>query len=81
MSSAADKVFDAALHLSADERRRLTEALLDALPPEAAADLEAAWLEAVRRRADPFQRGETQAREVEDVFRALEARIRAIHKR
>lgn len=81
MSSAADKVFDAALNLPADERRKLTEALLAALPPEAAADLEEAWLEAVRRRAEPFQQGETQPPDAEDSWRALEAKIRAIHRK
>jgi len=81
VSSAADKVFDAALNLSAEERRQLTEALQSALPAEAAAHIDEAWLEAVRRRAEPFQRGETQPPDAEDSWRALEAKIRAIHRK
>jgi hypothetical protein len=81
VSSAADKVFDAALNLPAEERRQLTEALVAALPAEAAADLDEAWLEAVRRRAAPFQQGETEPPDPEDSWRALEARIRAIHRK
>jgi hypothetical protein len=79
VTSAAKKVLDEALALPVEERRKVTWALLDALPPETADEIEAAWLEEVRRRVDRFERGEAQAVDGQEALRALEAKIRAIH--
>lgn len=78
MTSAAKKVLDDALALPADERRKVAEALLDALPPEIADELEIAWNEEVRRRVDRFERGETHARDGEEALRDLETKLRGI---
>lgn len=81
MTSTAKKVLDQALALPDDERRRVVEALLDAMPPETADEIEAAWLEEARRRAGRLERGEIEARDGEAVLTALEAKLRSIHAR
>lgn len=77
MTSAAKKLYEQALALPEDERRRLTEALLDALPPDTVEQIESAWLEEARRRAGRLERGEVQAQDAEPALAALEAKLRA----
>jgi hypothetical protein len=72
-------VLDDALALPVDERRRVTEALLDALPRETADEIEAAWNQEAIRRTEQLERGESQSRDGEEALRALEAKIRGIH--
>lgn len=81
MTSTAKKVFDQALALPDDERRRVTEALLDAMPLETADEIEMAWLEEARRRAGRLERGEIEARDGDAVLASLEAKLRGIHSR
>ena len=79
MTAEAKKIFDQALSLPQEERRRVAEALLDAMPPETADEIELAWLEETRRRADRLERGQVQARDGERVLAELEAKLRGIH--
>lgn len=79
VTAAAKKILQEALALPEDERRRVAEALLDAMPPQTADDIEMAWLEEARRRADRVERGEVQARDGEAFLAALEAKLRGIH--
>lgn len=77
MTSAAKKVLDDALALSDDERRRVAEALLDAMPPETAEEIERAWLDEARRRAGRIERDEVRAQDGEEALIALETKLRA----
>ncbi|MCH9687286.1 MAG: addiction module protein [Deltaproteobacteria bacterium] len=79
MTSAAKKVLDDALALPDDERRRVAEALLHALPIETADEIEIAWLEEARQRAGRLERGEVNARDGETALASLEAKLRGIH--
>ncbi len=79
MTSAAKKVLDDALALPEGERRRVAEALLDAMPPETVDEIEEAWLEEARRRAGRLERGEIEARDGDSALAALEAKLRGIH--
>lgn len=77
MTATAKHVLDQALALSTDERRRVAQALLDALPPETAEEIEAAWLEESRRRAGRLECGEEQALDGEETLATLEAKYRS----
>ncbi|MCH9683638.1 MAG: addiction module protein [Deltaproteobacteria bacterium] len=79
MTSAAKKVLDDALALPDDERRRVAEALLDALPMETADEIEVAWLDEARQRAGRLERGEVRARDGQTALASLEAKLRGIH--
>lgn len=57
------------------------EALLDAMPPETAEEIERAWIEEARRRAGRLERGEVQARGGETVLASLEAKLRGLHSK
>jgi hypothetical protein len=78
VTAAAKNVLDQALALPEDERRRVTEALLDAMPPEVVDELEAAWIEEARRRSGRLERGEIQSRDGEEALRDLEAKLQGI---
>jgi hypothetical protein len=80
VTSAAKQVLDQALALPVDDRRRVTEALLDATPPETEAEIEAAWLEEARRRAGCLERGEDEALDGEEALAELEAKLRGLHR-
>ncbi|NJK32592.1 MAG: addiction module protein [Deltaproteobacteria bacterium] len=59
-----------------DERQRLTEALIDSMPPESVDEIERAWSEEALHRAGQLERGEIQARDGETAFRELMAKHR-----
>ena len=77
VTSAAKRVLDQALALPVDERRRVTEALLDATPAETDEEIAAAWVEEARRRAGCLERGEEEALDGEDALAEIEARLRS----
>lgn len=79
VTAEAKKIFEEALALPEDDRRRVAEALLDAMPPETADEIEMAWLEEARRRAGRLECGEVRARDGEQVLAELEAKLRGIH--
>ncbi len=56
MSSSAEKLFDEAMALSASERRRLAEHLLDAARPDPSEVVDAAWDDEVRRRVEAAEK-------------------------
>lgn len=78
MTSAAKNVLNQALALPEGERRRVAEALLDAMPPETVEEIETAWLEEARRRAGQLECGEIESRSGEAELAALEAKLRSI---
>jgi len=49
------------------------------MPPETADEIELAWLEEARRRADRLERGQVRAKDGETVLAELEAKLRGIH--
>lgn len=53
--------------LTAEERAKLAELLLNSVRPSIA-DIEAAWADEIENRVAAFDRGETQAYQAEDVF-------------
>lgn len=75
MTSTPKKLLEDALALPLEERRKLTQALLDALPPETADEIEAAWLDEARRRAGAVERGEIRTLDGDEALRALEAKV------
>ena len=74
MTSAAKKLLEQALNLSEEERERLAEALFATLQREAPEDVALAWDEEVRRRVRAAERGETSARDWDEVYRELRAK-------
>jgi hypothetical protein len=81
VTSTAKQVLDQALALSVDERRRVTQALLDATPPETEEEIEAAWVEEARHRAGCLERGEVEALDGEEALAELEAKLRGTRER
>ena len=79
MTSTAQKILEAALELSDDERLRVGEVLIDSVPGEIAAEIERAWAAEAVRRAGAFERGETEALDGEQVLRDLEGELRSSH--
>jgi Cdc6-like AAA superfamily ATPase len=59
----AKQVLEHALTLAETDRRQVGEALLDSVPPEAEEEIEAAWIEEAKRRADEIERGEAVTRD------------------
>jgi hypothetical protein len=76
VTSSAKQVLDQALALSVDERRRVTEALLDATPPDTDEEIAAAWVDEARHRAGCLERGEVEALDGEKALAELEAKLR-----
>jgi putative addiction module component (TIGR02574 family) len=54
--------------LSAEERSRLVDLLMETLREPPLADVEAAWAEEIARRVEAFERGEVETFAAEDVF-------------
>lgn len=54
--------------LSAEERSRLVDLLLESLHEPAIAEVEAAWAVEIERRLAEYDRGEVQAIDAEEVF-------------
>jgi hypothetical protein len=81
MTSAAKKVLDDALALPEADLRRVAEALLDALPPESAEEIEQAWLEEARLRAGRLERGEVRSLDGETALQDIEAKLRTIRSK
>lgn len=73
MSASLRQIEEQARALSAEERARLAESMLESLRPQIS-DVEAAWAEEIERRVAAFDRGEVPAYPAEDVF--AEARRR-----
>jgi putative addiction module component (TIGR02574 family) len=67
MKSDLKKIEDQARALSAEERAKLAESMLESLH-EPLSDVESAWAEEVERRVAAFDRGETPSYPAEDVF-------------
>lgn len=67
MSSSLEKIEAQAKALSAEERAKLAEAMLESLHSPVT-EIEAAWAEEIERRVAAFDRGEIPAYAAEDVF-------------
>ena len=67
MSSSLEKIEAQAKALSAEERAKLAEAMLESLHSPVT-EIEAAWAEEIERRVAAFERGESPAYAAEDVF-------------
>lgn len=68
MSDALKEVEKRAKSLSAEERAKLAEALLESLREESVAEIEAAWEREIEERAAAYDRGELQTISAEEVF-------------
>ena len=67
--SATLKELEQQVHaLSAEERARLAEVLLESLQESPLADIEAAWEREIEERVAAYDRGELQTFSAEDVF-------------
>lgn len=67
MSASLKKIEEQAKALSAEERAKLAEAMLESLHAPIS-EIEAAWAEEIERRVAAFDRGEIPAYAAEDVF-------------
>jgi putative addiction module component (TIGR02574 family) len=61
MSTNLATVLKAAMQLSADERARLAESLLDTLDPADESEAESAWAAEISRRSDEIEKGLVKA--------------------
>jgi putative addiction module component (TIGR02574 family) len=68
MSDALEELEKKARSLSAEERAKLAEVLLESLEGESLAEIEAAWDREIEERAAAYDRGELQTISAEDVF-------------
>jgi putative addiction module component (TIGR02574 family) len=68
MSDALEEVEKKAKSLSAEDRAKLAETLLESLEAESLAEIEAAWDREIEERAAAYDRGELQTISAEDVF-------------
>jgi putative addiction module component (TIGR02574 family) len=67
MSASLKKIEEQAKALSAEERAKLAESMLESLHTPVS-EIEAAWAEEIERRVAAFDRGEIPAYAAEDVF-------------
>lgn len=67
MSTSLKKIEEQAKALSAEERAKLAESMLESLHAPVS-EIEAAWAEEIERRVVAFDRGEIPAYAAEDVF-------------
>lgn len=77
MSSGAKKILDQALSLPDEDRRRIAEALLASISSATAEEIEAAWAAEARARAERLERGETVARDGDEVLAEIRAELQA----
>ncbi len=75
MSDSLDRIEKQAQELSADERARLAESMLESLQVHVA-EVETAWADEIERRVAAFDRGEIQAYPAEDVFAEVRNMLR-----
>ena len=68
MSDALKELEKKAKSLSAEERAKLAEVLLESLEGESLAEIEAAWDREIEERAAAYDRGELETISAEDVF-------------
>lgn len=67
MSASLEQIEEQARGLSAEERARLAESMLESLHAPVS-EVEAAWTEEIERRVTAFDRGEIPSYPAEDVF-------------
>lgn len=67
MSALLKRIEEQASALSAQDRARLAESLLES-PQPSIADIEAAWAEEIEKRASAFERGELSSSSSDEVF-------------
>ena len=67
MSASLKQIEEQARALSAEERAKLAESLLESLHSPVS-EVEAAWAEEIERRVAAFDRGEIPSYQAEDVF-------------
>jgi putative addiction module component (TIGR02574 family) len=67
MSASLKQIEEQARALSADERAKLAESMLESLQAPVS-EIEAAWAEEIERRVAAFDRGEIPSYAAEDVF-------------
>lgn len=67
MTASLKQIEDQARALSAEERAKLAESMLESLHSPLA-DIEAAWAQEIEQRVAAFDRGEIPAYPAEDVF-------------
>lgn len=68
MADLVADLVEKARSLSAEERSRLVDLLIESLHESPLADVEAAWAKEIERRVAAFARGEVETFAAEDVF-------------
>jgi len=68
LSMSLAEIEEQARQLSAADRARLAEAMLESLQDEVPAEITAAWDSEIERRVEEFEQGKAQTFSAEDVF-------------
>lgn len=68
MAVSLEEIEQQARSLTAEERAKLAETMLESLHAPIATDIESAWAREIEDRVAAFDRGETPAYAAEDVF-------------
>lgn len=80
VTSAAKKILEHALTLPEDERQRLGEALLDSVPRGTQGEIQQAWVDVARRRAEAVERGDEEGLDLDQALAELRVDLRRIHQ-
>jgi putative addiction module component (TIGR02574 family) len=74
MTALAEKIYDEALDLPANERLGLIDKLLESITP-AVRSIQGAWLAEAEKRLQDYRTGKVQAVPGEEVFRKIQNRL------
>jgi putative addiction module component (TIGR02574 family) len=75
MDAHAENLLQSALSLPANDRAEIAASLIESLDEETEADVEAAWVDEVKRRLESIDKGEVQLIPAEEVMRSMRERL------
>jgi len=80
VTSTAKNILDEALSLPEDDRRRLGEAILDSVPRGVPEDMQQAWVDEARRRAERVEGGQGELVDLDEALSDLRSDLRRMHR-
>jgi putative addiction module component (TIGR02574 family) len=75
MDTQAEQVLQTALALPPGERAEIAASLIDRFDEKAAADMDAAWAEEIKRRIESIDNGQVQLIPAAEVMRSMRERL------
>ena len=75
MDTHAQQILQSALSLSPDDRVEIAESLILSLDEQRAADIEAAWVEEIKRRIESIEKGQVELIPAHEVMREMRERL------